>query len=84
MIQPDERGSEVGRALAGGESRAGQTFTEQHDRLKHTPGNLTLFAASLNPALSRSPWEVKKAELLKCSQPGLSRELYALKDWAGT
>jgi hypothetical protein len=59
-----------------------QAFTEQRDRLKHTLGNLTLVAGSLNPALSRSPWEVKKAELLKSSQPGLSRELHALEDWA--
>ncbi|MCC6076494.1 DUF262 domain-containing protein [Pseudomonas sp. GCM10022188] len=59
-----------------------QAFIEQRDRLKHTLGNLTLIAGSLNPALSRSPWEVKKAELLKCSQPGLSRELHAVEDWA--
>jgi hypothetical protein len=39
-------------------------------------------AGSLNPTLSRSPREVKKEELLKCSQPGLSRELHALDDWA--
>ncbi len=59
-----------------------QAFTEQRDRLKHTLGNLTLVAGSLNPALSRSPWEVKKAELLRYGQPGLSRELHALEDWA--
>lgn len=59
-----------------------QAFTEQRDRLKHTLGNLTLVAASLNPALSRSPWDVKKAELLKCSQPGLSQELHAVEEWA--
>lgn len=57
-----------------------QTFTEQRDRLKHTLGNLTLLAGSLNPALSLSPWEVKKAELLRCGQPGLSRELHAVED----
>lgn len=74
--------AEVGRALAGAESRADQAFTEQRDRLKHTLGNLTLLAGSLNPALSRSPWDVKKAELLRCSQPGLSRELHELEDWA--
>ncbi|SDS04481.1 DUF262 domain-containing protein [Pseudomonas oryzae] len=59
-----------------------QAFTEQRDRLKHTLGNLTLLAGSLNPALSRSPWEVKKAELLRYGQPGLSRELHELEDWA--
>ena len=59
-----------------------QAFTEQRDRLKHTLGNLTLVAGSLNPALSRSSWEVKKAELLICSQPGLSRGLHALEDGA--
>jgi hypothetical protein len=59
-----------------------QAFTEQRDRLKHTLGNLTLLAGSLNPTLSRSPWEVKKAELLKYSQPGLSRELHEVEDWA--
>lgn len=59
-----------------------QAFTEQRDRLKHTLGNLTLVAGSLNPALSRSPWELKKAELLRYSQPGLSRELHAVEDWA--
>lgn len=59
-----------------------QAFTEQRERLKHTLGNLTLVAGSLNPALSRSPWEVKKAELLKCSQPGLSQELHAMEVWA--
>ena len=74
--------AEVGRALAGAESHAGQAFTEQRDCLKHTLGNLTLLAGSLNPALSRSPWEVKKAELLRCGQPGLSRELHELEDWA--
>jgi len=42
----------------------------------------TLVAGSLNPALSRSPWEVKKAELLRYGQPGLSRELHELEDWA--
>ena len=36
----------------------------------------------LNPALSRSRWDVKKAELLRCGQPGLSRELHELEDWA--
>ena len=82
MIQPDECGLEVGRARAAAESRAGQAFTEQRDRLKHTQGNLALLAGSLNPALSRSPWDVKKAELLRCSQPGLSRELHAVEDWA--
>ena len=55
---------------------------QQRERLKHTLGNLTLVAGSLNPALSRSSWEVKKAELLICSQPGLSRELHELEDWA--
>ena len=59
-----------------------QAFTEQRDRLKHTLGNLTLVAGSLNPALSRSPWQVKKAELLKCSTSGLSRELHELEAWA--
>ncbi len=59
-----------------------QAFTEQRDRLKHTLGNLTLLAGSLNPALSRSPWEVKKAELLRCGTPGLSRELHEVGDWA--
>ena len=59
-----------------------QAFTEQRDRLKHTLGNLTLVASSLSPALSRSPWDVKKAELLRCSQPGLSRELHELEGWA--
>ena len=63
-------------------SQGKQAFTEQRDRLKHTLGNLTLLAGSLNPALSRSPWEVKKAELLRCGQPRLSRELHALEDWA--
>lgn len=82
MIQPDECGAEVGRARAAAESRAGQAFTEQRDRLKHTLGNLTLVAGSLNPALSRSPWEVKKAELLRCGQPGLSCELHEVEDWA--
>ncbi|MCQ4349025.1 HNH endonuclease family protein [Pseudomonas stutzeri] len=82
MIQPDECGAEVGRALAGAQSRAGQAFTEQRDRLKHILGNLTLLASRLNPALSRSPWGVKKAELLRSGQSGLSRELHALEDWA--
>lgn len=59
-----------------------QAFTEQRDRLKHTLGNLTLVAGSLNPALSRSPWEVKKAELLRCGQPNLGRELHAVEDWS--
>jgi hypothetical protein len=59
-----------------------QAFTEQRARLKHTLGNLTLIAGSLNLALSRSPWDVKKAELLRCSQPSLSRELHAVEDWA--
>ena len=82
MIQPDECGPEVGRALASAKSRAGQAFTEQRDRLKPTLGNLTRVAGSLNPAQSRSPWEVKKAELLRYGQPGLSRELHELEDWA--
>ena len=59
-----------------------QAFTEQRERLKHTLGNLTLVAGSLDLALSRLPWEVKKPELLRYSQPGLSRELHALEDWA--
>lgn len=50
--------------------------------LKHTLGNLTLVAGSLSPALSRSPWEMKKAELLRSSQPGLSRELHEVDEWA--
>ncbi|MCM2318693.1 MAG: HNH endonuclease family protein [Pseudomonas sp.] len=33
-----------------------QAFTEQRERLKHTLGNLTLVAGSLNPAQSRAPW----------------------------
>lgn len=59
-----------------------QAFTEQRDHLKRTLGNLTLIAGRFNPALSRSPWEVKKAELLRWTQPGLSRELHELEDWA--
>ncbi|MCM2318696.1 MAG: HNH endonuclease family protein [Pseudomonas sp.] len=59
-----------------------QAFTEQRERLKHTLGNLTLVAGSLDLALSRSPWEVKKAELLRYGQPVLSRELHELEDWA--
>ncbi|SEJ41250.1 Uncharacterized conserved protein, contains ParB-like and HNH nuclease domains [Pseudomonas linyingensis] len=59
-----------------------QAFTEQRDRLKHTLGNLTLVAGSLGPALSRSPWEAKKAELLRCSQPNLSRELHDAEAWS--
>jgi len=59
-----------------------QAFIEQRERLKHTLGNLTLVAGSLSPVLSRSPWEVKKAELLRCGQPGLSRELHELEEWA--
>ena len=84
MIQPDERGAEVGGALVGVEIPAQEParLTEQRDRLKHTLGNLTLVAGSLNPALSRSAWEVKKAELLRCGQPGLSRELHEVEDWA--
>ena len=86
MIQPDERGPEVGRALAGAKAlhknpQGKQAFTGQRDRLKPKLGNLTLIAGSLNPALSRSPWDVKKAELLRCSQPGLSRELHEVEDW---
>lgn len=54
-------------------------FTEQRDRFKHILGNLTLVAGSLNPALSRSLWKVKKVELLRCSQPGLSRELHEVE-----
>lgn len=87
MIRPDERWPEVGRALAGAESRAEEPArpTGLHRTARPpqpTLGNLTLVAGSLNPALSRSPWEVKKAELLKCSQPGLSRELHTVEDWA--
>ncbi|SFP42735.1 Uncharacterized conserved protein, contains ParB-like and HNH nuclease domains [Geopseudomonas sagittaria] len=59
-----------------------QAFTEQRDRLKHTLGNLTLVAGSLNPTLSRSPWEVKKAELLKCSTQNLSRDLHDAEAWS--
>ena len=59
-----------------------QAFIEQRDRLKHTLGNLTLVAGSLGPALSRSPWEAKKAELLRCSQPNLSRELHDAEAWS--
>ncbi|MOA09994.1 hypothetical protein D3C78_1298620 [compost metagenome] len=59
-----------------------QAFTEQRDRLKHTLGNLTLVAGSLNPALSRSPWEVKKAELLRCSTQNLSRDLHDADAWS--
>ncbi|MCM2317758.1 MAG: DUF262 domain-containing HNH endonuclease family protein [Pseudomonas sp.] len=59
-----------------------QAFTEQRDRLKHTLGNLTLVAGSLGPTLSRSPWEAKKAELLRCSQPNLSRELHDAEAWS--
>lgn len=72
MIQPDECGAEVGRALAGAQSPAQEPakLTEQRDRLKHMLGNLTLVAGSLNPALSRSPWEVKKAELSGAASRG--------------
>jgi len=59
-----------------------QAFTEQRDRLKHTLGNLTLVAGSLSPALSRSAWGVKKPELLRCSQPNLSRALHDVEAWS--
>ena len=55
---------------------------QQRDRLKHSLGNLTLVVGSLNPALFRSSWEVKKTELFRCGQPGLSRELQELEEWA--
>jgi hypothetical protein len=44
-------------------------------------GNLTLITTKLNPAISNSPWEKKRPELLKFSQLSLSRELHDAIEW---
>ena len=48
---------------------------EQRDRLLHTIGNLTLVNERLNPALSNSPWTVKREELAKHSVLHLNKKL---------
>lgn len=50
-------------------------------RLLHSVGNLTLITRRLNPAVSNSPWEKKRPDLLKYSQLSLSRDLHDAADW---
>jgi hypothetical protein len=51
------------------------------ETLKHSIGNLTLITSSLNPALSNSPWHVKKPELLKNSKLNLTFSLHDPEVW---
>lgn len=44
-------------------------------------GNLTLVTKHLNPALSNSAWQVKRAELGKHSKLQLNARLQAYADW---
>jgi len=50
-----------------------QKAIQRRDRLVNTLGNLTLITGSLNPALSNSPWNLKRPELLKFSKLNLTQ-----------
>lgn len=45
----------------------GPRWQEVHERLVHSPGNLTLVGADYNMALQRRPYEVKRPHLLQSS-----------------
>jgi hypothetical protein len=54
---------------------------DRRNQLLQTIGNLTLLTNSLNPAVSNSPWERKRPEILKYSQLNLTRELHDAAHW---
>lgn len=53
----------------------------RRNRLLQSIGNLTLLTSSLNPAVSNSPWEKKRPEILKYSQLNLTRDLHEANGW---
>lgn len=58
-----------------------ESGTEVRKRIVHTIGNLTLVNQKLNSAVSNSPWERKRAELLKHSVMTLNKELSDSPEW---
>jgi len=54
---------------------------ERRNKEIHRIGNLTLFTTSLNPALSNSIWNVKRAEIRKHCALALNRELQDVESW---
>ena len=58
-----------------------ESGTEARNRIVHTIGNLTLVNQKLNSAVSNSPWECKRTELLKHSVMTLNKELSDFPEW---
>jgi hypothetical protein len=54
---------------------------ERRNRLIHTFGNMTLVTGKLNPSMSNSAWETKRAALSEHGAFTLNRRLCALKTW---
>ena len=55
--------------------------TRHRNALMQTVGNLTILTQSLNSAVSNSPWEVKKPELLQSSLLPINQQLYGVERW---
>jgi hypothetical protein len=53
----------------------------RREQLMHTLGNLTLVTKRLNPAMSNSPWEKKRPELLAHSAINLNRYFQEVERW---
>ena len=58
---------------------AEQKATARRDVMVNTLGNLTLVTNSLNPALSNSPWDIKRPELLKFTKLNLNQYFHEPK-----
>ncbi len=53
----------------------------RRNQVLQTIGNLTLLTSSLNPAVSNSPWDRKRPEILRYSQLNLARDLHDAAHW---
>ena len=52
-----------------------EVLTKKRNAIIHRIGNLTLLTKALNPAVSNSPWERKRKEILRHSALNLNRTL---------
>ena len=55
---------------------------DKRDQLIHTFGNLTLLTKKLNPAVSNSPWQVKKPQILSHSVLKMNHKFYGIQQWS--
>lgn len=61
--------------------RISEPEADLRDSLIHTIGNLTLLTGSLNPAIGKLGYEIKREEVLNHSELALNRYFYKVKVW---